>query len=146
MKPIIPLVTVGLAVALSAPSARAADAPTATRAAAAAPAYLEFTVRDEARAKAFYGAVFNWTFTDYDPTYTNFTAAGGVSGGFLKGVPSRSGGGPLMVFPVVDLEAAAARVTAAGGKITRPIFAYPGGRRFHFRDLDGYEVAAWSEH
>jgi predicted enzyme related to lactoylglutathione lyase len=145
MKPIIPLVMLGLAAALSAPSARAADAPAAT-AVAAAPAYLEFTVRDEARAKAFYSAVFNWRFTDYDPTYTNFVADGGVSGGFLKGAPKGVAGGPLMVFPVGDLEAALGRVKAAGGTITRPIFAYPGGRRFHFRDLDGYEVAAWSEH
>jgi hypothetical protein len=140
MKRVILIAALSLAAALTASAALAADAPTAVG--AAAPAYIEFNVRDEARAKAFYGAIFKWTFIDYGPTYASFTADG-VAGGFAKGAPT-GGGGPLMVFPVTDLEAALARVKAAGGTITKPIFAYPGGRRFHFRDLDGYEVATWS--
>ena len=144
MKRVTHIVVLHLAAALTASPALAADAATASKASAAAPVYIEFNVRDEARAKAFYGAVFKWTFIDYGPTYASFTADG-VAGGFAKGAPE-GGGGPLMVFPVTDLEAALARVKAAGGTITKPIFAYPGGRRFHFRDLDGYEVAAWSEH
>jgi len=128
------------AVAAGAP-AHAADNPSAT--AAPPTAYVEFNVRDAARAKAFYRAVFGWAFTDYGPDYTSF-AADGVAGGFAKAEPSGAGG-PLMVFHAADLEGALARVRAAGGVVTKPIFAYPGGRRFHFRDLDGYDVAAWSE-
>jgi predicted enzyme related to lactoylglutathione lyase len=36
-------------------------------------------------------------------------------------------------------------VTAAGGEIVKPIFAFPGGRRFHFREPGGNELAVWSE-
>ena len=125
----------GLAAAV-APQVRAAPPPTAT------PAYIEFNVADPARAKAFYGAVFGWSFTDYGPDYSSFATAG-ANGGFARG-KTGGAGGPLMVFPVADLEGAQARVTAAGGTVTKPIFSFPGGRRFHFRDLDGYDVAAWS--
>ena len=38
-----------------------------------------------------------------------------------------------------------ARVKAAGGVISTPIFSFPGGRRFHFRDPAGNELAVWSE-
>jgi predicted enzyme related to lactoylglutathione lyase len=50
-----------------------------------------------------------------------------------------------MVFYVKDLDAALERVKAAGGQIVKPPFTFPGGRRFHFTDPDGYEVAVWSE-
>lgn len=111
---------------------------------AATPTYVEFNVRDLARAKGFYGAVFGWTFTDYGPDYASFSTAT-ANGGFARGEPAGPGG-PLVVFPVADLDAAQDRVRAAGGTITRPIFAFPGGRRFQFRDPEGYDVAAWSEH
>jgi hypothetical protein len=127
-----------LAAALG-PQARAATAN-----AQPTPAYIEFNVADPARAKAFYGAVFGWSFTDYGPDYASF-ATQGATGGFARAAPGGAGG-PLMVFPVADLAGAEARVKAAGGTVTRPIFSFPGGRRFHFRDLDGYDVAAWSEH
>ncbi len=123
----------------------AAALGTQTRAAPApqTPAYIEFNVADPVRAKAFYGAVFGWSFTDYGPDYASFATAG-ANGGFARGRPLGAGG-PLMVFPVADLDAAQDRVKAAGGTVTKPIFSFPGGRRFHFRDLDGYDVAAWSE-
>jgi uncharacterized protein len=126
-----------LAAALG-PQARAAAAD-----AKPTPAYVEFNVADPARAKAFYGAVFGWSFTDYGPDYASFATVG-ATGGFARGAPG-GGGGPLMVFPTANLEGAEARVKAAGGTVTKPIFNFPGGRRFHFRDLDGYDVAAWSE-
>jgi uncharacterized protein len=132
----------GLAAAL-APQARAESAPAPVRA-AATPAYIEFNVKDPARAKAFYGAVFGWSFTDYGPDYASFSTDG-TNGGFARGTPGGAGG-PLMVFPTADLEGAQARVTAAGGTVTKPIFSFPGGRRFHFRDPDGYDVAAWTAH
>lgn len=132
------------ALGLAAAAAPQASAETAPAPAAATPAYIEFTVRDLARTKAFYGAVFGWRFTDYGPAYASFSTHG-ADGGFTQGAPG-GGGGPLMVFPTDDLEGAQARVVAAGGTVTKPIFSFPGGRRFHFRDLDGYDVAAWTAH
>ena len=49
-----------------------------------------------------------------------------------------------MILYATDLEAMDARVRAAGGTITRPIFSFPSGRRFHFRDPSGNELAVWS--
>lgn len=141
MHRILMMAGLSLAAALApqvlAPKAKAAPA-------AQTPAYIEFNVADPARAKAFYGAVFGWRFTDYGPDYSSFATAG-ANGGFARGRPGGAGG-PLTVFPVADLDAAQDRVKAAGGVVTKPIFSFPGGRRFHFRDLDGYEVAAWAEH
>ncbi|HEV7371550.1 VOC family protein [Arenibaculum sp.] len=104
--------------------------------------YVELAVADLARSKAFYGAAFGWTFTDYGPTYVEF-ADGRLKGGFTtEGMPAP--GGPLVILYADDLEDALARVQAAGGRIVRPIFGFPGGRRFHFADPDGYELAVWS--
>jgi uncharacterized protein len=103
--------------------------------------YVEYIVRDIARTKAFYGAIFGWAFTDYGPGYTSFTD-NGLGGGFTTdGAPKP--GGPLMVFHVDDLEAALVRAEKAGAAIVKPIFAFPGGRRFEFKDSDGYDIAAW---
>ena len=105
--------------------------------------YVEFSVHDIARSKAFYGAVFGWSFVDYGPAYTSFTD-NGLGGGFTTdGTPNP--GGSLMVFHVDDLEAALARAKSAGAVIVKPIFSFPGGKRFQFRDPDGYEIAAWTQ-
>lgn len=107
------------------------------------PDYVEFSVHDIARSKAFYGAVFGWRFTDYGPGYASFDD-GRIGGGFTTdGAPKP--GGPLVVFYVADLAATLAKVEAAGGTILKPPFTYPGGRRFQFLDPDGVEIAAWSE-
>jgi predicted enzyme related to lactoylglutathione lyase len=129
---------------LSLAAALGGQVPAANSQPVATPTSVEFNVADPARAKAFYGAVFGWKFTDYGPDYASFSVAG-ANGGFARATPGGPGG-PLVVFPVADLEGAQARVKAAGGTVTVPIFSFPGGRRFQFRDLDGYDVAAWSEH
>jgi len=108
------------------------------------PDYVEFNVGNIAKTKAFYSAVFGWTFTDYGPGYTSFTAAT-VEGGFTTDGSVRAAGGPLMVFYVADVDAAFARAKAVGAEIVKPVFAFPGGRRFQMKDPDGYEIAAWSE-
>jgi predicted enzyme related to lactoylglutathione lyase len=105
--------------------------------------YVEFAVHDIAKSKAFYGAVFGWSFTDYGPGYSSFVD-GKLGGGFTTDGTPRPGG-PLLVFYVTDLETTLAKVKSAGGTIVKPIFAFPGGRRFQFTDPDGYEVSAWSE-
>jgi uncharacterized protein len=105
--------------------------------------YIEFNVADIARSKAFYGAAFGWTFTDYCPDYCEFSD-GRMKGGFDATEPARPGG-PLVILYGADLSEFQKSVTAAGGKIVKPIFEFPGGRRFHFTDPDGYELAVWSE-
>lgn len=104
---------------------------------------IEFNVSDISRSKAFYGAVFGWTFVDYGPTYTEFSD-GRLAGGFTTGEPVRPGG-PLVILYSDDLAGAQNRVMVAGGKISREVFSFPGGKRFHFTDPDGYELAVWTE-
>ena len=103
--------------------------------------YLELPGGDLPGTKAFYDAAFGWKFIDYGPEYAAFDA--GLDGGF--DAQSDAVRTPLPVLFARDLEAMQARVEAAGGTIVRPIFAFPGGRRFHFRDPAGNELAVWSE-
>lgn len=103
---------------------------------------IEFNVSDIERSKEFYGKAFGWTFTDYGPTYSEFTD-GRLTGGLTTGGPVRSGG-PLVILYADDLAETQARLEKLGARIVKPPFAFPGGRRFHFADPDGYELAVWS--
>ena len=103
---------------------------------------IEFNVSDIARSKAFYGGAFGWTFVDYGPTYTEFSD-GRLTGGFTTGEPVRPGG-PLVILYADDLDATQQRLKDLGAVITRETFSFPGGRRFHFTDPDGYELAVWN--
>lgn len=103
--------------------------------------YIELPGGDLPANKAFYGAAFGWTFRDYGPEYAAFSE--GLDGGFDAQADAVRQ--PLPVLYAHDLEALAAKVEAAGGVVTKPIFAFPGGRRFHFRDPAGNELAVWSE-
>ena len=105
--------------------------------------YIEFNVADIGRSKDFYGKAFGWTFTDYGPDYCEFSD-GRMKGGFSAGGPVTPGG-PLVVLDGADLNDVLGRSEAAGGRIVKPVFEFPGGRRFHFTDPDGYELAVWSE-
>jgi uncharacterized protein len=100
-------------------------------------------VRDLARSKAFYGAAFGRAFTDYGPGYTAFSD-GRLDEDFTTDLPPRPGG-PLVILFADDLEATLQRVEQAGAQILKPISTFPGGRRFHFEDPDGYELAVWSD-
>ena len=105
--------------------------------------YIELPTIDIAVAKAFYTGVFGWKTQDWGPDYSSFED-GRLAGGFRKEaevVP----GGPLVVLYVVDLEAAEASVRSHGGTIAKEIFNFPGGRRFHFEDPSGNELAVWSD-
>ena len=104
--------------------------------------YLELPAGSTDSVKAFYGAAFGWTFQDYGPTYAAFDE--GLDGGF-DADPAERTRAPLPVLYAHDLEAMLARVEAAGAVILKPIYAFPGGRRFHFRDPAGTELAVWSE-
>ena len=102
--------------------------------------YLEFTSPDLPASKEFFARAFGWGFNDYGPDYQELVDAG-VSGGIAAGPLAP----PLVILKAENLEAALAKVTAAGAQITRPIFAFPGGRRFQFREPGGTEMAVWSE-
>lgn len=105
--------------------------------------YLEFPTTDIGESKRFYAEVFGWKFTDYGPEYTSFTD-GRLSGGFAA-APEVSKGGPLVVLYSTDLEEMEARIRSHGGQIVREVFEFPGGRRFHFADPSGNELAVWSD-
>lgn len=108
--------------------------------------YLEFPSRDLDASKQFFTRAFAWTFTDYGPDYTAFANAG-MDGGFFKSAltSTTSKGGALVVLYSANLEATLATVKNAGGTIVKDIFAFPGGRRFHFLEPGGNELAAWSD-
>jgi uncharacterized protein len=101
--------------------------------------YLELPVATTDRAKAFYSGAFGWTFTDFGPSYAA-TTSGDSDIGFQADAAEQAAA-LLPVIEVGDLDAALAAVEAAGGTITLPIFTFPGGRPFHFRDPDGHELA-----
>jgi len=105
--------------------------------------YVEFKVTDLEAAKAFYSGAFGWKFQDWGPEYASFED-GRLTGGFhLSEEVTR--GGPLVIIYAVDLEAVAAGVRNNGGTIVQEIFSFPGGRRFHFTDPSGNELAVWSD-
>ena len=108
--------------------------------------YIEFPVTSVTEAKRFYGSAFGWSFEDYGPDYASFHD-GRLAGGFRGGAEGGPGvqGGVLVVLYATDLEAAERRVKAAGGRIVKSAFSFPGGRRFHFTDPSGHELAVWSE-
>ncbi|QOD64128.1 VOC family protein [Brucella anthropi] len=91
--------------------------------------------------KSFYARAFGWSFTDYGPTYSAFSE--GLDGGF--DADGQATAKPLPVLYAARLEDALEAVTDAGGTIVKPIFYFPGGRRFHFTDPAGNELAVWSD-
>ncbi len=105
--------------------------------------YLEIPVTDMNETKRFYGDVFGWKFVDYGPDYVSFND-GRFDGGFRKEL-SVQRGGPLIVFYSTQLESLQVKIKDAGGIIVKEIFDFPGGKRFHFTDPSGNELAVWSD-
>jgi predicted enzyme related to lactoylglutathione lyase len=105
--------------------------------------YLEFTAGDLQQVKKFYSEAFAWKFTDYGPEYVAFND-GSLDGGFAMGeaLPITA---PLAILYSENLEESLNTVKSCGGVITKSIFAFPGGRRFHFTDPGGNELAIWSD-
>lgn len=108
--------------------------------------YVEFASSDLEATKAFFAKAFGWEFVDYGPEYTSFSDQG-LDGGFFNAPLSSCAatGGALLVFYSNDLESTLGKVADAGGKIIKPIFSFPGGRRFHFTEPCGNEFAVWSD-
>jgi len=104
--------------------------------------YLELHGGDLPASKEFYRAAFGWSFVDYGPDYAAFEGAG-IDGGLVAS--ASEGQPPLVILKAADLEDALSRVEAAGGTVVQPIFEFPGGRRFHFRDPAGNVLGVWAE-
>ena len=109
--------------------------------------YLEIPTRNVNETKRFFSELFGWSFIDYGPDYAAFDD-GRMTGGFFKSEKTAGvdAGNPLIVFYFEALEEIRSRVTSLGGRITRDIFEFPGGRRFHFSDPGDGEFAIWSDH
>jgi uncharacterized protein len=105
--------------------------------------YIEFTVRDLPDAKRFYAAAFGWKFTDYAPIYAGIQGSDREVGGLRQADEIRTTG-PLVILYSDDLDASVKAVVAAGGKILKEPYPFPGGKRFHFSDPSGNELAVWS--
>lgn len=108
--------------------------------------YVEYPARDLSATRRFFQDAFGWEFADYGPDYIAFSNQG-LDGGFFRAdMASRTiQGGALVIFYSEKLEDTLARVQAAGGEVVKPIFSFPGGRRFHFTEPSGNEFAVWSE-
>ncbi|WP_455218171.1 VOC family protein [Kaarinaea lacus] len=108
--------------------------------------YVEYPARDIEATRQFFTKAFGWSFVDYGPDYTAF-ADEGLDGGFFRSelASSTENGSALIVFYSETLEQTQAKIEQAGGSIIRPIFSFPGGRRFHFSDPSGNEYAVWSD-
>ncbi len=108
--------------------------------------YLEYPAKDLPATKEFFTKVFGWEFVDYGPEYSAFSNQG-TDGGFYKAdlASDSDKGAALTVFYSDQLEATLGKVSTAGGEIIKPIFSFPGGRRFHFREPSGNEFAVWGE-
>lgn len=105
--------------------------------------YVEFFATDIEATKTFYSAAFGWTFTDWGPEYVSFENSG-LAGGFVK-ADSNAAGGPLVILYSTALEETQKTVESLGAPVVKPIFSFPGGRRFHFLDPNGNELAVWSD-
>ena len=103
--------------------------------------YVELPATDIAATRSFYEGAFGWSMTEFAPTYSA-TMSGDTDVGLQSDSAERPAA-PLPVIEVPDLEASLAAVEAAGGRIVKPIRSFPGGRRFHFTDPSGNELAVW---
>lgn len=108
--------------------------------------YVELPSSDLPATKAFFEKAFDWTFVDYGPEYSAFSNQG-LDGGFFKAnlKSTTETGAALLVFYSNNLEVTQEKIITAGGQIAKPIFSFPGGRRFHFTEPCGNEFAVWSD-
>lgn len=108
--------------------------------------YVEYPAKDLVGTKAFFEQAFAWSFQDYGADYCAFSNQG-LDGGFYRAPLSSStdSGAALIVFYSERLEETLEKVIKAGGNIVKPIFEFPGGRRFHFTEPSGNEFAVWSD-
>lgn len=110
--------------------------------------YVELTVTDLEEAKRFYAEAFGWRFNDYGPQYAGIRGPGGEDSPEVGGLTPQGqvrAGGPFVLLFSEDLDRSVEAVTAAGGRILKAPYAFPGGRRFHFADPSGNELGVWAQ-
>lgn len=107
--------------------------------------YIELPAKDLEATKTFFTQVFGWVFVDYGTEYIAFSDEV-LEGGFYRSelVSDSSKGAALVVFYSDRLEETQNKIEKHGGKVSKKIFPFPGGRRFHFLDVNGNEFAVWS--
>jgi predicted enzyme related to lactoylglutathione lyase len=105
--------------------------------------YVEFQASDLAAIKQFYQSSFSWKFTDYGLEYIAFSESG-LDGGFFKSDVTVKNGALIILYHE-DLAQIQHKIIEAGGQISKDIFSFPGGKRFHFLDPAGNELAVWSD-
>ncbi len=105
--------------------------------------FFEIPVLDLEGAKAFYGAAFGWTFKDWGGEYADIQGAG-LAGGLRLVQQRPTTSGPLIILCSNDLDGSERAVTAAGATIVAR-HEFPGGKRFHFVDPGGCELAVWTK-
>lgn len=108
--------------------------------------YVEFPAKDLKATKRFFAQAFHWSFVDYGSAYTVFSDQG-INGGFYQSnkASTATEGAALVILYSDALEETLERVLDAGGSILKPIFSFPGGRRFHFTEPSGNQLAVWSD-
>ena len=108
--------------------------------------YVEIPSRDVTRSRIFFTELLGLRFTEYGPDYVAFED-GRMGGGFYTSdqVSSVASGAALIIFYTEHLETLRERAIALGATITRDIFSFPGGRRFHFAEPGGSEFSIWSD-
>ncbi|MGJ0395554.1 MAG: VOC family protein [Methylocystis sp.] len=107
--------------------------------------FIEFPSEPKtlSRAKDFFRDVFGWTYQDWGPAFAHTKSSGVASG--LSANAEHKTKRPLAVIFAINLEETRDRILQAGGRITKETFYFPGGKRFHFKDPAGNELAVWSD-
>jgi len=108
--------------------------------------YIEIPSKSIKETKHFFSQVFGWTFQDFGESYSTFSIQG-INGGFYQSelTAGTNNGAALIVFYSEDIDATQAKIEKAKGLIVKPIFSFPGGRRFHFSEPGGNEFAVWTD-
>ncbi len=106
--------------------------------------YIEIPVTDLEKAREFLAAMFGWSFQEWGSDYFGFND-GRLNGGLRRSDGPAPASGVLLVFYSEDLQRDVARVKELGATISKEIFEFPGGKRFHFVDPVGTEFAIWSD-
>lgn len=105
---------------------------------------IEFPVQspeDLKTTRDFFAGVFGWKYKDWGESYSDTTESGTSSG--INSDHRQSM--PLTVIYSENLDATKDLVVKNGGKIIRDTYEFPGGRRFHFTEPNGNELAVWSK-
>jgi predicted enzyme related to lactoylglutathione lyase len=108
--------------------------------------YVEFpspSKESHAATKRFYGDVFGWTYQSWGDDYSDTKDSGITSG--ISSASEHRPSKPLIVLFASNLEAVRERIIKAGGRISKDIVPFPGGRRFHYIDPSGNELGVWAD-